>query len=63
MSGLLEPEDCEVCGEKDAAEYCCDQCDRCYCDDCGPSRDDDVPADYCETCWHLNARVANDDNG
>jgi len=63
MSGLLEPENCDLCGAENAAEHRCDQCDRCYCDDCAPYREDDVPADYCETCWHLNARVANDDNG
>lgn len=43
---------CQWCGnmEDEADLKWCDFCDKCFCTECEPSRDDDAPIDCCMEC-------------
>lgn len=43
---------CNYCGNSiaDADLYRCDECEKVFCEDCAPNREDDAPIDVCEQC-------------
>lgn len=45
---------CDLCGD-DEATHVCDLCNRNFCPECSPNRDDDAPFDWCIECAERGA--------